>query len=878
MRLINVETLRPQEFLDDQIPAYAILSHTWGSDLEEITLRDVEQGNINKSGAGSAKLRGCCEQARMDGSKYVWVDTCCINKSDLVELSEAINSMFRWYKKASVCYAYLSDVPSNQNPRDDSSHFRASRWFKRGWTLQELLAPERLVFYSSDWRPLGTKTQLSAVIESITGIPRLFLKGINDLRSASVAQRMAWAAQRDTKRKEDLAYCLLGIFGITMPMLYGEGGSQAFVRLQKEIMRDTKDHSILAWGLGGRGSSANGMTRSTATGFLAAAPSDFTNSRSIVPRDQSARYLDALEISGGSLSVSLSLTEASDATIGLLNCGPEDGTRYAVGIPLTKVVLGESDTYIRPVGYPSVLRPVTTSDGLRKRIHVENGTRLSSQGSEQLRWIYEDDNFAKIHLELVEVVPHSSWDKERAVLLSALQPNGSSAHPIIIRLQHAENHSQDFILVLGVEQRGAYIEACPSLAICSRDASLEGLAEKLPHVTRKASSMKAASNGFLNLQVMTEPMPGRSMFNIRPEAMLYPPDVTIDITNELQKPHRTLEIEEILHREERWAELEQIDYDEETYELKRTCGQRPLLWASENGHIEMVRLLLDHGINVATANNGNRTPLVAALEKGHGVVAYLLLATILQVYLNPMGEHKVRFEGKDMHTALSYATDARYDIVVQLLLENSQQQSLKGSVELNEDQMIEYANKRVESNPVLKRFFKNQSNYVQDMLKRLSAFDGTPLAALKEQIVTISAHQQVIYCDSQLWSRLCHAYDQFHSKLQNLKRPLLITVMTDGEPNGEEKDEFVNAIVECGYKLEAAGMSRESVKFIIGPVKRAARFLEGLRNAYRISRVAYVTKDRLDEKFKSMRDTDPDELDPWLVETLFSPLKDREEI
>lgn len=687
MRLINVDKLRPQEFLDDQIPAYAILSHTWGSDLEEITLRDVEQGNIDKPGAGSVKLRGCCEQARMDGFKYVWVDTCCINKTDLVELSEAINSIFRWYKKAAVCYAYLSDVPSNQNPRDDASHFRRSKWFGRGWTLQELLAPERLVFYSSGWRPLGTKIQLSAVIESVTGIPRLFLKGINHLRTASVAQRMSWAAQRDTKRKEDLAYCLLGIFGITMPMIYGEGGSQAFFRLQEQIMRNTRDHSILAWGLGGREPSTSGMTRSTAKGFLAAAPSDFTNSRSIVPRDQPATYLDALEISGGSLSVSLSLIETSDATIGLLNCGPEDDTRQMVGIPLTKVVLGESDIYLRLVEYPSVLRPTTTSGGLRKRIHVENATRLSSQGSEQLCWIYDDDDFAEIHLELVEVVPHSSWDKERAVLLSTLQPNGSSTHPIIIRLHHDENHSQDFILILEFEKQGAYIEACSSLAICSRDASLEGLAEKLHHVTRRASSMKAANNGFLNLQVTTEPIPGRWMLTIRPEAMLYPPDVTINVNVELQKPHWTLDIEGILHREKLWSELQQIDYDEETYELKQICGQPPLLWASENGHIEIVKLLRDNGTNVATASNGNRTPLIAALEKGHSDVAQLLLATILQVYLNPIGEydrnplgwvaekeHEARSKGKDIHTALSYATNAGSEIVVQLLLRNSERQ------------------------------------------------------------------------------------------------------------------------------------------------------------------------------------------------------------
>ena len=250
MRLVNVKTHRLEVFGDRETPPYAILSHTWGSDWEELTLRDVEEGKINKPGVGFVKFQGCCDQASKDGLEYVWIDTCCINKTDLVELSEAINSMFRWYKYAHVCYAYLSDVPDNQYPREPGSKFQTSRWFQRGWTLQELLAPKRLIFYNSEWQPLGTKVRLSRVVESITGIPHLFLKGIVDLYGASVAQRMSWAAQRDTKRKEDLAYCLLGIFGIAMPMIYGEGGEQAFLRLQEQIIKATTDHSILAWGLG----------------------------------------------------------------------------------------------------------------------------------------------------------------------------------------------------------------------------------------------------------------------------------------------------------------------------------------------------------------------------------------------------------------------------------------------------------------------------------------------------------------------------------------------------------------------------------------------------------------------------------------------------
>jgi hypothetical protein len=245
MRLINVKTFKLEKYLDNNLPPYAILSHTWNDD-EELTLRDIEEGRTDKPGIGSIKLQGSCKQAEKDGLGYIWIDTCCIDKTDSVELSEAINSMFRWYKKAIICYVYLLDVPSDNNPRKLNSEFRKSRWFKRGWTLQELLAPQRLQFYSVDWRCLGTKGEMCNIVEAITGISRQFLLGIKQLHKASVAQRMSWAAQRETTRGEDIAYCLLGLFGVSLPMIYGEGSEQAFFRLQEQIMRITRDDSILA--------------------------------------------------------------------------------------------------------------------------------------------------------------------------------------------------------------------------------------------------------------------------------------------------------------------------------------------------------------------------------------------------------------------------------------------------------------------------------------------------------------------------------------------------------------------------------------------------------------------------------------------------------
>jgi hypothetical protein len=237
-----------QDFGDD-IPQYAILSHTWGADTEEVTFRDLMDGT-GKSKGGYDKIRFCGEQARRDGLQYFWVDTCCIDKSNNNELSEAINSMFRWYRNAAKCYVYLSDVPrpafdtndkSNQLPWE--SAFRKSRWFTRGWTLQELIAPASVEFFSKDWEQLGNKPSLERHIREITGIPVEALQG-SSLSDFSVAERMLWTERRETKRKEDKAYSLLGIFDVYMPLIYGEGRESAFKRLREEIDKASKGKSF----------------------------------------------------------------------------------------------------------------------------------------------------------------------------------------------------------------------------------------------------------------------------------------------------------------------------------------------------------------------------------------------------------------------------------------------------------------------------------------------------------------------------------------------------------------------------------------------------------------------------------------------------------
>jgi hypothetical protein len=244
LRLSDRGQLSLTNNLVDDFPPYAILSHTWGADTdEEVTFNDLESG-LGKSKVGHAKIQFCGQQARTDGIEYFWVDTCCINKANHTELSEAITSTFLWYRNAVKCYVYLSDVSTRKRKSDQlqrtwESAFRISRWFTRGWTLQELLAPVSVEFFSREGDLLGDKKTLEQQITDITGIPIAALRGA-PLSDFSIEERLRWASNRSTRRKEDQAYCLLGIFDVFMPLIYGEGDN-AFYRLKEEINKGLRN-------------------------------------------------------------------------------------------------------------------------------------------------------------------------------------------------------------------------------------------------------------------------------------------------------------------------------------------------------------------------------------------------------------------------------------------------------------------------------------------------------------------------------------------------------------------------------------------------------------------------------------------------------------
>ncbi|KAI0702605.1 heterokaryon incompatibility protein-domain-containing protein [Earliella scabrosa] len=263
MWVVKTSTLRLHYFLSpENVPGgYAILSHVWDHDeqsfqqLQEINSRENVSDHDRRK-LISRKIRKFCEVAEGEDYKWVWIDTCCIDKTSSAELSEAINSMFHYYTLAHVCYAYLQDVPSQDaftvpkmlplGPTPEGP-FVASRWHRRGWTLQELIAPRVLYFLSRSWKSLGSRAEHADLLEEITRIPASILRLESDPHDFSIAQRMSWAADRQTTRVEDEAYSLLGIFDISMPTLYGEG-RKAFRRLQGEIMKQSPDTTLFAWG------------------------------------------------------------------------------------------------------------------------------------------------------------------------------------------------------------------------------------------------------------------------------------------------------------------------------------------------------------------------------------------------------------------------------------------------------------------------------------------------------------------------------------------------------------------------------------------------------------------------------------------------------
>lgn len=307
MRLINTVTLQLEEFMNTDNLKYAILSHRWED--EEVSFQEYWQGQSTAK-RGYKKIRKFCHIARATGLAYGWVDTCCIDKSSSAELSEAINSMFRWYRDAVLCLVYMSDVCIDTRDAAFQDKFKSSAWFTRGWTLQELLAPTNLYFQNANWQSLGSKVELAELIAQSSHIDTdVLLAPPDTILSFPISRKMSWAVNRATTRPEDRAYSLMGIFNVNMPMLYGEGGQKAFRRLQEEIIRTSSDHTIFVWsGVEEHGS-----------GMLASSIDQFADSASYVPFERVDH--EGFQISNVGLTISLELLPRSSNTyLAFLKC------------------------------------------------------------------------------------------------------------------------------------------------------------------------------------------------------------------------------------------------------------------------------------------------------------------------------------------------------------------------------------------------------------------------------------------------------------------------------------------------------------------------------------------------------------------------------
>ncbi|CAN9264264.1 unnamed protein product [Alternaria alternata] len=288
MRLLNTRSLEFScVYVPNRVPDYVILSHRWGS--EEVTYADIiqaplsEPASVTRNKAGFLKVQEACALALQNGYEWIWIDSCCIDKSSSAELQETINLMWKYYKESNICFAYLEDVVDPEAGWGNDQPVGKSEWFTRGWTLQELIAPYNVEFYSSGWQPIGTKLERYQELADITGIDPDILCNYRRMSTPSTAEKLSWAAHRAVTKEEDEAYSLFGLFDVNLPLLYGEGRLKAFARLQEAIYDTTSDHSIFLF-LHSRNSNGHPL--------LAESPSQFCNRKicKICPDQEDENY------------------------------------------------------------------------------------------------------------------------------------------------------------------------------------------------------------------------------------------------------------------------------------------------------------------------------------------------------------------------------------------------------------------------------------------------------------------------------------------------------------------------------------------------------------------------------------------------------------
>ncbi|CZR51421.1 related to beta transducin-like protein [Phialocephala subalpina] len=685
MRLLHTEKFELEEFGGNEVPHYAILSHTWGK--EEVTLQDIKT-NESMDLNGYKKVQKACFIAAADGFKYIWIDTCCIDKTSSAELSEAINSMYRWYQEADVCYAYLADVPSK-------SEFSNSRWFTRGWTLQELIAPFKVIFLDEEWKELGSKTRLRQSVSDRTGIPIAILSGDDDPEKASIAQRMSWAANRETSRLEDRAYCLMGIFGINMPLLYGEGKT-AFIRLQEEIIKVSDDHSIFAW----RSEDQNNG------GLLATSPDAFKESADIILRHSLPITSNSpWTVSNKGIHLELSFIGICPRELGLaiLPCtrlGKED---LLLGIFLRDVSLtmerfervwcGKfklvSLRRFRRHQYP--IRQICVRQRLlaiarTPKDHQEyslNSVKTKEHGFAPEIALPDSNwelfngrltNFADVteptsllptplkggdnladedpRTLLSHAVGGRRVEEVRSLLARRIIPADLKDNNERTLLSHAAGAGNEKVVWLLLDQRNVIADSKDKDKRTPLSYAADGGHEDVVWLLLARSDIKPDIGDISGLTPLSYAATSGH------EAVI----------KMLLKSGANVESKDLAGWTPLWwaakngheAVVQLLLNNGADVEPKVQYNQTPLSWAAENGHEAVVQLLLNNSANIESKDQDSRTPLLWAAKNGHEAVVQLLL------------NNNANIESKDRYgqTPLSRAAENGYKAIVQLLLNN----------------------------------------------------------------------------------------------------------------------------------------------------------------------------------------------------------------
>ena len=615
MRLLEYSDgkLKLTDDLVSNIPRYAILSHTWGSDAEEVTFEDLVDGTGEKK-TGYKKIRFCATQAEHDGLRYIWVDTCCIDKSDDDEVNRSMRSMFHWYHNAARCYVYLFDVsitgynqPGQQRQYSWESAFQASRWHTRGWTLQELLAPSSVEFFTQEGISLGDKWSLGQQIHKITKIPILALREAS-LSQFSVHERMTWAKTRQTTIEEDRAYCLQGIFGVYVPVSYGEGEENAMRRLKMEIdeasnperQRRAKQLEQGAYIESKDGQDQMLLSYAAANGRGAVVKQLLKQGADVESRDGHGRTLLSYAAANGNEAiVKLLLKQGADVK-------SRDGHGRT---PLSYAAANGCDAVVQKL--------------LKKGADVES---RDGHGRTPLSYAAANGCDAVVQKLLKKGADIESKD----------------GHDQTPQLQRQLKHGAD------AKPKNSYFNRTPLsyAAANGRDAIVQQLLKLGADVESKDAHGRtpllwAAENGneaVVKLLLTT----GKANVNAEND------DTCTPLVYAAKNGHKAVVDELLLARK--------VDVD-----VRNKWVRTPLSYAAENGHKTIVEILLDTGkVDIDAKDMFGRTPLSYAAEKGHETVVERLLMT-----------GKVDINSKTTpgcRTPLLYAEENGREAVVKLLL------------------------------------------------------------------------------------------------------------------------------------------------------------------------------------------------------------------